>query len=307
MYSRDILLCGDGRICPISVLARERGLRVWELSSSPTVDLVRLKTDVTLSLPLDTGVAVCVGVVDSCGEPLRTCKGLEPSRLARRASNRLITLELALVSGSSLAFRRSLGLGRAASVKVVSRLSCRGLKFSLSGISSVRDMQSSVRFRHMLSAFRRNCRSIALAGPTTDAAVGELPKEPALPVRAAKFKASDAAASKDRNTLGFITDFALASAEWRSGCILVVLGFLIVEASGELCSAFLRFGDDDILVMVVVAVCGRSFRTPDMAALEDLGSIPVSSSLRSRDFKLSNSSQTVDGAVVDTVDSVPAA
>lgn len=64
-------------------------------------------------------------------------------------------------------------------------------------------------------------------------------------------------------------------------------------------------GDDDMVVIVVVAVRGLSAETVEMAAWEDVGSFPVSSSFRIRDFRSSNSSQTVDGAVVDNVDSVP--
>jgi hypothetical protein len=68
-----------------------------------------------------------------------------------------------------------------------------------------------------------------------------------------------------------------------------------------------RFGDVDIVVTVVVAVGGRSFEAREIAAPEVAGSFPVNSSRCIRDFKSSNSSQTVDGAVVDTVDSVPSA
>jgi hypothetical protein len=56
---------------------------------------------------------------------------------------------------------------------------------------------------------------------------------------------------------------------------------------------------------VVVAVGGLSFEAREIAAPEVAGSFPVSSSRCIRDLRSSNSSQTVDGAVVDTVDSVP--
>lgn len=59
------------------------------------------------------------------------------------------------------------------------------------------------------------------------------------------------------------------------------------------------------MVMVVVAVRGLSFDAPDIASWDDGGSFPVSSSFRMRDFRSSSSSHTVDGAVVDNVDSVP--
>ena len=71
-------------------------------------------------------------------------------------------------------------------------------------------------------------------------------------------------------------------------CKLVVLGFV--------------FGDEDMVVAAVVAVRGRS--AVDIAAAEETGNLPVNSNLRIRDFKSSNSSQTVEGAVVDIVDSV---
>lgn len=79
----------------------------------------------------------------------------------------------------------------------------------------------------------------------------------------------------------------------------------IVEASGDALTLWRRLGLDDISVKVVLAVAGRSPYTVDMAALEEEGRLPVSSILRMRDFKSSSSSQTVEGAVVDTVDSVP--
>jgi hypothetical protein len=66
-----------------------------------------------------------------------------------------------------------------------------------------------------------------------------------------------------------------------------------------------RFGDPDMVVTVVVAVAGRSSDILETAAPEVDGSFPVSSSLLIRDFRSSSSSQTVDGAVVDAVDSVP--
>lgn len=64
-------------------------------------------------------------------------------------------------------------------------------------------------------------------------------------------------------------------------------------------------GDDDNVVTVVVAVRGRSPDALDMAAADEAGSFPVSSSFRIRDLRSSSSSQTLDGAVVDNVDSVP--
>ena len=59
-----------------------------------------------------------------------------------------------------------------------------------------------------------------------------------------------------------------------------------------------------MVVAAVVAVRGLSV-AGDIAAPEDGGIRPVSSSLRILDFKSSSSSQTVEGAVVDMDDSVP--
>lgn len=78
------------------------------------------------------------------------------------------------------------------------------------------------------------------------------------------------------------------------------------SADGEL---VLRrwFGDEDSVVAVVAAVRGLSPECDmeDIAAWEDGGSLPVNSSLRIRDLRSSSSSQTMDGAFVDNVDSVP--
>ena len=59
--------------------------------------------------------------------------------------------------------------------------------------------------------------------------------------------------------------------------------------------------------MVVEAVGGRSPATVGIAALEDDGRLPVSSSFRIRCLRSSTSSQMVDGAVVDTVEAVSSA
>lgn len=59
------------------------------------------------------------------------------------------------------------------------------------------------------------------------------------------------------------------------------------------------------MVTVVVAVRGRSAEAEEIASCEEGGSLPVNSNLRIRDFRSSNSSHTVEGAVVDNVDSVP--
>lgn len=97
----------------------------------------------------------------------------------------------------------------------------------------------------------------------------------------------------------------LANAECRSGCSSAVSGPLTVVALGERSSTRPCLGDEDMVVMVVVAVGGLSPNTLDMAASDETGNLPVSSSFRIRCLRSSTSSQIVDGAVVETVDSVP--
>lgn len=103
---------------------------------------------------------------------------------------------------------------------------------------------------------------------------------------------------------GSIKGLDLAKAECSSGCSSVVSGPLTVVAPGERPSARPCFGDDDIVVMVVVAVGGRSPNTWDIAESDETGNLPLSSSFRIRCLRSSTSSQIVDGAVVETVDSV---
>jgi len=59
--------------------------------------------------------------------------------------------------------------------------------------------------------------------------------------------------------------------------------------------------------MVLPAVVGRCPDPFVCAVVEEVGSLPVSSRLLSRVFRVSSSSQTVEGAVVEAVDSVPPA
>ena len=143
-----------------------------------------------------------MGVGDSCGDSLRI-RGLEPSaRLVRRASNRLMTLELDLNSGSPLVARKDLKPCKAGSfccdAALASLLPGRLLltAISVSEVSSDNAMHSSVRLRHMLSAFLRNCLSIPLEIPAIDAVLGETPCALALPAMAANVSASDAVASR---------------------------------------------------------------------------------------------------------------
>ena len=250
----------------------------------------------------------------SMGEDSRRVAEVKAWRLDRRASSRLIILELDRASGSWVEARRNLGSSEAVllrcSIVVASLLPGRALVIGgpASTLSSAKAMQSSVRLLHMLSAFRRNCRSTALAEPTADAGLSvPRARPPVLPVMAAKLSASIAVASRIRYILRSSKGFDLAKAECRSGCTLSTPRPLTVDASGELVLSRRCFGDDDTVVTVVVAVGGLSPKAPAIAAPEDWGSLPVSSSLRILDFMSSSSSHTVEGAVVDTVDSVPSA
>ena len=65
----------------------------------------------------------------------------------------------------------------------------------------------------------------------------------------------------------------------------------------------LFFGEDDKAVAWVEPVLGRSLEVV-MAAADEEGILPVSSNFFILDFKSSSSSHTVDGAVVEIVDSV---
>ena len=84
-------------------------------------------------------------------------------------------------------------------------------------------------------------------------------------------------------------------------------GPAITESGGDVLFPPPCFGDEDIVVTVVVAVRGRSLDVEITAAPDDCGNFPTSSSLRNRDFMSSSSSQNVDCAVVEAVDSVPSA
>lgn len=168
---------------------------------------------------------------------------------------------------------------------------------------SVKAMHSSVRPRHMPSAFRR----IRLSIPTIDTGLCEISDPATLPVIAARVSASATVASKVLYRSGSITAFDLRSAVFKSGCNCVISSPLIVEASGEVLFTRLCFGDEDIVVMVVDAVGGRSPKTLDIAAPDVDGNLPVSSSFFILCLRSSTSSQIVDGAVVDIVDSVSSA
>ena len=250
---------GDG-VCSSSSAGRRRR-RAEELRSS---------------LLFTGGVAVWFGEAVSIGEDCRWVAEVKACRLERRASRRLIILELDRASGSWVVARRNLGSSDVAllrcSVVVASLLLGRALVVGgpASALSSANAIHNSVRLLHMLFAFRRDCRSTALVGPTADAGLS-VPRAwpPVFPVIAAKVRASIAVASRTRYILGSSNPFDLARAECRRGCMLSTPRPLTVDASGETVLSRRCFGDDDTVVTVVVAVRGRSPKAFDIAAPED--------------------------------------
>ena len=169
---------------------------------------------------------------------------------------------------------------------------------------SERAMQSSVKPLHMLLALWRSRWSVLRKVSSAEALFWSAS---ALLVIEAKVIASDAVASRARNASALTISLHLARAEYRRGRTLGFVGPLIVEASGELLPTWPCLGDGDIVVMVVVAVAGRSPRMLDIAALDVEGIFPLSSSFLILEFRSSSCSRIIDGALVDIVDSVPSA
>lgn len=169
--------------------------------------------------------------------------------------------------------------------------------------SSVNARQTSVNPRHRLSAFRFAWRSERPVPVTID----EFPETVVGVVDSmfVKDMASVAVASSALYTSGPTVALALAKADCNNVCIELAVA-VAANTSGEMLDlrTCFCFGDDDNVVTVVAAVRGRSPETLDMAAAEDEGNLPVNSSFLIRDLRSSNSSHTVEGAVVDNVDSV---
>jgi hypothetical protein len=169
-------------------------------------------------------------------------------------------------------------------------------------------MHNSVKLLQTLSAFLRNCLSVT--PPFTPMLLAPLdigPGCPTLPIIADNARASLAAVSKAVKTSWPTRALTLMRAEssWdgASRCDDVVLA----ASPWAPPAPDPRFGDPDMVVAFVVAVGGRSSEALDIAAPEVAGIFPVSSKRLIRDFKSSNSSQTVEGAAVDDEDSVPSA
>ena len=131
------------------------------------------------------------------------------------------------------------------------------------------------------------------------------PGWPEVPIIELIANASAVAASRALYISGSNKDWDFASAERRRGWFSGFSG--IVDSIGDMLLPRPRFGEEDIVVAVVVAVGGLSLEARDMAAPDVAGNFPVNSNLCILDLSSSNSSHKVDGAVVDTVDSVPSA
>jgi hypothetical protein len=102
-------------------------------------------------------------------------------------------------------------------------------------------------------------------------------------------------------TNGLLLVRAFWSSRWEEASSKVV-----IEVPGDVPPVpYPRFGEDDTVVVVVVAVRGLSAEVGEMVDFVGAATLPPNSSFLILDFKSSNSSQTVDGAVVETLDSVP--
>jgi hypothetical protein len=141
--------------------------------------------------------------------------------------------------------------------------------------------------------------------PMTDCVLEIIPGCPTLPVIVAIARASEAVLSKALYTSGLSSGFDFAKAECSKGCVSPATDPTPFNSIGEILRPRFLLGDVDIVVTVVVAVGGLSVEACDTAAPEVAGNFPVNSSFLIRDLRSSSSSQTVDGAVVEVVDSVP--
>jgi hypothetical protein len=239
---------------------------------------------------------------------------LEVKRLALRASMRVIAL-LGLERGTVPLSASILGriwegdspltwtLGRReVTVAVLVRAGLTMVGFVLHS-----SMQSSVRLRQMLSAFRRTCRSAADAPPKIELAECKVPCGPALPASSANAMASEAVASSVRYTDGATCCLALPRASLRRGCTFCCPGVPAVDSAGESVTLRWCLGDDETVVTDVLAVLGLSADALATAAPEVVGIFPPSSILRILDFSSSNSSHTEAAGPVESRDSVPSA
>ena len=213
--------------------------------------------------------------------------------LVRRASSRESTRCVFVGSGSKLCARskrRSSPVSRDVIGKCRNAIASRLLdRARIGGLSTETEfeadkaIQSSVRLRHILSALLFSWRSRVVEVLLIEAIL-------------AKLKASDVVASSARYISGVVVALALDSAELRSGWGVPSSKSFVV---GESLVTPLIFGEEDIVVADVAAVRGLS-----ILPLLDGGIFPVPSSFRILSLRSSSSSQTVDGAVVETADSV---
>jgi hypothetical protein len=134
-----------------------------------------------------------------------------------------------------------------------------------------------------------------------------VPCGPALPVISANVRASEAAASSDRDTAGGVCSFAFASASRSKGWIRLGVGAPTVDSEGDTTVLRCWFGDDETVVADVLAVRGRSAMACDMTWPDVAGILPPSSIRRILDLSSSNSSHTETAGPVEPWDSVPSA
>lgn len=131
-----------------------------------------------------------------------------------------------------------------------------------------------------------------------------LPSGAALgPNAVANVTASVMVASREVYTSPLNASFALANADCRIDCTWLL--WLDSVSAAETLALRWYFGEEEMVVMAVFAVRGLSLEGLYMAAEDDEGSFPINSNFLMRSLRSSSSSQTVDGAVVDAVDSVP--
>jgi hypothetical protein len=167
--------------------------------------------------------------------------------------------------------------------------------------SSVNARQSSVRLRHTLSALRRACLSGEVYPPFTTETV---PDGAALaPNAVERFNASVIVASREVYTSPLRTALALDSADCSRGWTWLWWSL----SPAEMLALRWCLGEEEVAVIAEVAVRGLSLGLLYIAAADDGGSFPVSSNFLIRSLRSSSSSQTVEGAAVDKVDSVPSA
>ena len=104
------------------------------------------------------------------------------------------------------------------------------------------------------------------------------PGWPELPIIDEIARASVAVASKALYTSALINGLDFVRAAWRRGWASADLS-VATGSVGDMLLPRPLFGEEDIVVTVVVAVGGRSLDARDIAAPDVAGNLPVNSSL----------------------------